>query len=181
MKKLNKIYSGQIIITEGELEVTDPCYNKDVWCRVKLENVVNGTYDCYVYSTNKGKYGVRTAKIQLVLEGKDEEAANKLKTAGISKVIGVDSGMAGFFVNKPDFDDEAWQEMCRFMFGENLDEPGFVAGQPKGFYARSFDNGGQGIWASSGWGDGEYPVMVARDDEGQIIGAEVKFLPEDEL
>lgn len=33
---------------EGVVDITDPCYDKDVWCRMNAE-VKSGTYDCRVW------------------------------------------------------------------------------------------------------------------------------------
>lgn len=32
---------------EGVVDITDPCYDKDAWCRMNAE-VKSGTYDCRV-------------------------------------------------------------------------------------------------------------------------------------
>lgn len=41
-----EMYFGKVI------DVTDPCYNSDVWCRTSID-VVPGTYDCYATHTPK--------------------------------------------------------------------------------------------------------------------------------
>lgn len=41
----------------GSVDITDPCYNKDVWCRMNNVKISEGEYACYVWRhTDKGKY-----------------------------------------------------------------------------------------------------------------------------
>ena len=46
----------------GSVDITDPCYDKDVWCRMNNVKISEGEYACYVWRhTDKGKYedGIR--------------------------------------------------------------------------------------------------------------------------
>lgn len=41
----------------GSVDITDPCYDKDVWCRMNNVKISEGEYACYVWRhTDKGKY-----------------------------------------------------------------------------------------------------------------------------
>ena len=33
----------------GSVDITDPCYDKDVWCRMNNVKVSEGEYACYVW------------------------------------------------------------------------------------------------------------------------------------
>lgn len=41
----------------GSVDVTDPCYDRDVWCRMNDVKIKQGEYDCYIWRhTDKGEY-----------------------------------------------------------------------------------------------------------------------------
>lgn len=67
------------------------------------------------------------------------------------------AGLAGFFHNKPDFDDEAWSCFCDKVANGDvwLDDTGF--------------------YSSSGYGDGCYGVF-ANKKNGEITALEIRFL-----
>ena len=69
----------------------------------------------------------------------------------------MDAGLAGFFYNKPDYDDDAWQEFC------NRIRNGDVWMTEDGFYS------------SSGYGDGCYGVYAEVQNE-EIVALEIRFL-----
>ena len=40
----------------GSVDVTDPCYDRDVWCRMNDVKIKQGEYDCYIWRhTDKGE------------------------------------------------------------------------------------------------------------------------------
>ena len=39
---------------------------------------------------------------------------------------------------------------------------------------------GLGVCVSTGWGDGQYPVYIERNDEGRIARVFIEFIPEEE-
>lgn len=72
-------------------------------------------------------------------------------------VIGVDAGLAGFFMNKPDYTDEQWHDFCESI------RKGDAWIKDEGFFS------------SSGYGDGCYPVFAYTVDD-EIIALEIRFL-----
>lgn len=41
----------------GSVDITDPCYNRDVWCRMNDVKIHDGSYTCIAwYQTDKGEY-----------------------------------------------------------------------------------------------------------------------------
>ena len=41
----------------GSVDITDPCYDKDVWCRMNDVKISDGEYTCNVWHhTDKGTY-----------------------------------------------------------------------------------------------------------------------------
>jgi len=146
---------------EGVLDVTDPCYNKDVWCRIKTPSPVKrGDYECAVWrGTTVEIYDgkpYRDTRVWILGIYLDGIIPKQKKFEEIGE-IGVDAGLAGFFMDKPDYDDEAWSEFC------NSIREGDAWIKPEGFFR------------SSGLGDGCYPVYAHRNESGYITALEIRF------
>lgn len=85
----------------NKVDITDPCYNKGVWCRMTTD-CKPGTWYGYATISDEGEWGDRVATLCIYLDDrKDPEPDWEL----IGN-IGVDAGMAGFFRDKPDYTDE---------------------------------------------------------------------------
>ena len=39
----------------GSVDITDPCYDKDVWCRMNNVKISEGEYACYVWRHNASR------------------------------------------------------------------------------------------------------------------------------
>ena len=157
----------------GSVDITDPCYDRDVWCRMNAVKVRPGDYECSYFMANftweyDGKKGddwcVTRARIAHV------DVMTELESTGFSDCdeaeeigeIGVDAGLAGFFGDKPDFSDEEWHEFCRAMRAMRArDEQAYLTDL--------------GFWTSSGYGDGGYPVYAVKRD-GEIVALEIVFI-----
>lgn len=134
---------------EGSVDITDPCYDRDVWCRMDDVKIKNGSYVCVIW-----KYAKRIAIIGIYHNGKIPNQ-NSMEIIGS---IGVDAGLAGFFHNKPDFDDKEWDKLCNKMSNRTawLTKLGF--------------------WSESGYGDGVYGVYAGKDKNGVINALEIRFI-----
>ena len=143
----------------GIVDITDPCYNKDVWCRMQAE-VVPGEYTCTIWTgkekINNGEetYTIKTVGIIGIYLGGVVPVQEKMEEIGS---IGVDAGLAGFFMNKPDYTHEQWIELCNSTYG------GDAWIRPEGFFS------------VSGHGDGGYPVYAYKDKDGSITALEIRF------
>ena len=89
----------------GSVDITDPCYDRDVWCRMNDVKIKDGMYTCMVWRhTFKGEYEGKPYTEQCVgiigiyLDGVIPQQ-KAMKEIGS---IGVDAGLAGFFHHKPD-------------------------------------------------------------------------------
>lgn len=144
----------------GSVDITDPCYSRDVWCRMNDVKIKEGDYTCIVwYQNEKAEHGGRLHSYNVVgiigiyLDGviPPQKAMEEIGS------IGVDAGLAGFFHNKPDYDNGAWADFCdRVSHGDAwLTEDGF--------------------FSSSGHGDGGYGVFAHKVD-GEIVALEIRFL-----
>lgn len=131
---------GSLILGD-KVDITDPCYDKDVWCRMTTK-CEPGEYQGFAEVVN-GEYGTRVSSLCIIKKG----ANCSLKEYECIGSIGVDAGLAGFFNNKPDFNDEEWREFCA-----HLD-----------FSKDQTWNDHNGIYSESGYGDGEYNVYANKD------------------
>lgn len=120
-----------------KVDITDPCYNKDVWCRMTVD-CEPGLYKGYIETTDEGIWGIRVASIS-IFKGNKIWDFDEMELIGN---IGVDAGLAGFFNNKPDFSDKEWFELCDKV----SDGKAWV------MY--------NGIFSCSGYGDGKYEVYA---------------------
>ena len=161
--KLTANNIGTHYFDERPVSVTDPCYDRDVWCAIHGLAFKPGNYQCVAwkgserYKDSEGKMHTDTRVFicGVYLCGFDvrQEAAECTRVGQ----IGVDAGLAGFFQDKPDYDDDAWDEFCRRIHGKEylITDEGFAT--------------------SSGYGDGCYDVFAYYNDDGEIIGAEIRF------
>lgn len=147
---------------KGILDVTDPGYSKDVWCRITTPKPVKeGNYACRIWAkTRKEEYegrewtDTRVGIIGLYLDD-IVPAQFAMKEIG---TIGVDSGMAGFFMDKPDYSVDEWESLC------DSTNKGDAWIRDEGFFSYS------------GYGDGSYPVYAAYNQNEEIIALEIRFL-----
>lgn len=171
-RKIKRVYAGTIKINSEEVDVTDPCYDKDVWCRTKVK-IHPGTYECYADFADFNLWGNRCMRCYIVNNApalKEKALKGLKKSRRFKGSIGVDAGMAGFFDDKPDFDDSEWSTFCDYTFAE--EEKG------KQTFIRQFETG-DGFWTTSGFGDGGYDVYTASYGD-KAIGVMIEFIPENE-
>lgn len=152
-----KVYKGTITFTKNVIDVTDPCYDKGVWCRSTLP-IKPGEYEWQAVE-NTGSYGTRIHSLSIFQKGA------VLRRSEIVAYIGVDAGLAGFFENKPDYDDKAWKAIVDYLDGKNV----CVAEKENPFKC-------VGICSDSGYGDGEYAVVRLHDVEGHWVGYRIIYI-----
>jgi hypothetical protein len=166
-KKLGSINAGYIELS-GKVVVTDPCYNRNVWCMVKDIAVKPGMYAAYIVKSDEQDFGVRVACIMVV----HESYADLLRTEWepLHNNVGVDSGQCGIFDDTVypaeddapgSYDDEStfYGECCQLTLS---DESGGVMKNRKG------------VVSSSGFGDGVYELLC-QYHEGERVALMVDF------
>ena len=161
--RLRRVNAQPLVINDGKVDITDPCYHRDVWCRINDLDVMPGQYQCYFYHGNCASWGDRVWILGI------EHVDTNLESAKWKRIgeIGVDAGLAGFFNHKPDYSDEEWDALCidmdDAMSGTVLNQLYSVYGSHNGF------------WSQSGCGDGSYFVYAKRNDDGRIAALEIRF------
>lgn len=86
---------GTFQVISGVLRISDPCYDKDVWCAGAVSNVLNGTWKAQVVKRdNHDNWGNRCRKLVAVHESFDPD---KVTIDALPFEVGVDSGCAGIF------------------------------------------------------------------------------------
>lgn len=134
------IYVGMIEL-DGIVDITDPCYDKDALSRMTTE-CKPGKYYGYIERDgwNESVKQISIYRNDIWVDIDDMELIGD---------IGVDAGLAGFFNNKKDFNDDEWQEFCDKLSDE--DE------------YKDFWNMYDGVFSDSGYGDGSYYVYANVD------------------
>lgn len=176
-----KKIKGKLTFTSTELDVTDPCYTEDTWCRITVP-IEPGTYNYEVRLSYQGDWGIRVKAIRIFKEGSKGLRLSKYYTGNKEDnptgEVGVDSGMAGFFEKKPDYDRDGevdeWHILCNYEKKHNLyaDEDNYplVVEGHKDTPVRC-----EGIYSTSGYGDGTYYVKTLVDEDKKVCGYELKF------
>ena len=156
--KMKEIYVGELRL-DDKVDITDPGYEKTVWCRITTE-CQPGTYTGYAYEVQAGCWGKRVARLSIFKDDKKVELSSMKRIGG----IGVDAALAGFFRDKPDFDSqEEWLDLL-----EKCD----ALSDRKKIYAIDY-----GIFSQSGFGDGVYDVYANEDRSAFTI----VFIEENDL
>ena len=174
--KCKKVYIGEIKFDQGTISATDPCYDRDVWCRIDAIPIHKGTYKCYIYKATSKKsmsYG-RVARIEIIRKNTKLSEKARYKFLGM---IGVDAGLAGFFQNKPDFSNTEWQTFCDKLWSEdqNLES----SDKQNAYMYEDDSKKAKGFFSSSGWGDGSYEVFKKEEiirNQKRISALQIRFL-----
>ena len=127
-----------IISLDNKVDITDPCYDKDIFDRITTE-CVPGEYTGYIAVDT---FDSRVNSLAIYL---NDEKCNDSDFEEIG-VIGVDSGMAGFFNNKQDFGYKEWEQFCNATDWSKRAWVGY-----------------NGVYSSSGYGDGGYSAYANKD------------------
>lgn len=179
IKKNPKQYLGYFDIASGEVKVSDPCYDSDIWCNHTLKNVKNGKWMAVKVSSDEDMWGIRVAQLYAYVgDEPSEDQFNLVEDAQ----IGVDSGQAGIFdlptyrnndiIDHSDFlsparqaeEGEKWYSACCDIT---------LAKQSAGVLTG-------GAVSSTGYGDGGYNLYAVVDDKGQITAIKIVYIGDGE-
>jgi hypothetical protein len=164
----------------SEVRVSDPCYGDDVWCKTRLNSVLPGEYHVDVQKSDEGDWGNRVSSLTVT----HKDYVGKQLRYQEHGDIGVDSGQAGIFcessyrnddvaetikngngirIDSIEDGDKWYEKMCRFT----------LSGEGFGAYE-------SGVVTSSGFGDGSYPLAVARDEDKNIVSIVITYIGEED-
>lgn len=134
------------------IDITDPGYDENVWCRVNNFPIEPGEYECYTQTLDNKEtdgWGDRISRIGIRKTGYEVDHCER------KAMIGVDSGLAGFF-------------NCdnRIPFEQVLNER---ASASDVYISNDY------FFSSSGYGDGGYDVYVGYS-EGVIADVYIEFI-----
>ena len=167
---------GEINIPNGLVNITDPSYKKEVWCRMNDVKVRPGKYDCFSFVGEIDDWGPRVWINQIV-----NQDIWKLDHQKMEKIdeIGVDSGLAGYLVEKQEFQRREWIRICVDIeeHDKKFPHPEFTQYRT---YFTDGEDGHNGFFTQSGCGDGGYDVYAAKVGD-EIVALEIRFLSEEEF
>lgn len=169
-----------LIDLDGHVDVTDPCYDRKVSHRMNHVPVMKGVYVAIVWGKKRTykpfkdmdvtqeffdnhKFGIyKTGEHGIFVYDETDPAgyAHAIEELEFGWVgdISVDSGLAGFFKEKPDYTQKEWNVICAMV--EN----------------RSYGSTVDGHFVQTLYGDGVYDVYAAYDEEdNDIIALEIRF------
>ena len=155
MKTVNDL---GVIELSGTVVVSDPCYDRDVWCMQTGILIKPGRYKAMAVCSDEEELGTRVANLILVHE--DYQMDSKEDWVSLCTSIGVDSGQCGIFDDSvypqskdhPDRD-PFYDECCNITLSR----------QSAGILCN-----GKGVVSCSGYGDGEYELF-AKIRDGQHV------------
>lgn len=140
----------------SRIDITDPAYDKDVWCRMDNVEIIPGDYTCvtWVCTEKNVRY---VGNIGIYFGGIIPRQESMVQLG----YIGVDSGLAGFFEDKPDYTDAEWDAFCERINSDRKNAAWIM---------------GNGFFSESGYGDGAYPVYAHKNKDGKVTALEVRFI-----
>lgn len=175
-KELLKI--GEMEFCEDHISVTDPSYSSDVWCRLDGIKIKPGIYKCYALCEGEmeleERYGLSIVSTVIFHEDIQEKdyagylLDNDLEEAGF---VGVDSGMCGFFRDKPDFSRDEWLDLCDQIFNNTKRKVvwGLNDSNSDAFLYRDDKKGACGFFTANKYGDGSYRVSGKKDADSFVV------------
>lgn len=185
---MGKKYNGELTrlgtfeLTGPVLRVSDPCYDRDVWCCGTIENCKPGSWETAVLMQDEGDWGIRNA----ILVARHEEGGPELEAFrkvlnGKDKTwqecpfeVGVDSGQAGIFDDKHYQDNSVFDGMPAAEFDPDNSWYSHccdITMSPLGAGVLPF-----GVVSSSGYGDGGYAALKHIGQDGRTDSVFIVFL-----
>jgi len=141
-------------INSGSINIGDPCYGGDTVVSAK-----NGTWDTEVSYENSEDWG-SAVSVLMAWTGRQPKVGDFTPHGS----VGVDSGQMSITDAEiaTDCGESLYDEVCQLTL------------EVKGWGLMK-----NGIFSSTGYGDGRYPVSIITED-GSVTAIQVKFLDEDE-
>ena len=164
MENMEKL--GQVYLTSGKVVVADPCYGRECVKNTNNATIVElrqGMYEAYCSRSDDN----RISALCIIPAMMDiEDVCYGDYELGVA---GVDSGTCGIFCNdyhkKTHAKEHALDDWYNeFIIADDCPESGITDDS--------------GVFTSSGYGDGCYPVFAVTDRHGNQFGVLVEFIYE---
>ena len=164
----NQIKNAGSIELSGKVIISDPCYDRSVWCMATDVAVKPGKYVIYIAMKDEKEFGMRVAALMAVHTDHIQSIKKDWEPYGCC--VGVDSGQCGIFDDTVypadeksggEYDDENsfYGECCKLTLGD--DQSGILGS-------------GKGVVSSSGYGDGSYELLC-QYHEGERVALMVDY------
>lgn len=171
-----RLFAGNIKL-DGDVIIGDPCYfdrNDDVVNNI-ITKVKPGWYEAFFYEVDYGKTGgLRNIVLEIFFKDMPEKEKDYLCFDEEIGRVPVDAGMVcifdfGYIENNMrgengEYSEDWYQNMCNITLRSFHGE--------EGYDCDTYED--RGVVTPSGWGDGYYPVFVAKDGE-DVVGIKVVF------
>lgn len=155
---------GAFTLSSDTLRITDPTYDKSVWCSGAVGPCFRGNWDAAIVHHDDGMMGKRVAMLCV-----------KAQDAGLGFDVfdGIGVGGARFECKKP------WK-MCAFEVGVDSGTCGIfddATYEPDVSLIRVANNIlSHGVVSDSGYGDGGYRAFTLKDAQGKVCAVAVSFI-----
>jgi len=170
IKGIEKIEAGIFRVKSGKVVVSDPCYDRDVWCKGIIEDVRNGEYKAKIIcSDNTGGWGKRCFYLIAHLDSFPYPFHDNPLWEKESFEVGVDSGQAGIYDEaeykggEDDYGDGGWYDQNCNLTSDIENKTLRLGGVLSG-----------GVVSSSGCGDGGYDCYTIKKD-GQVVAIMIDY------
>lgn len=171
---MKNIFLGTFNVASGRLMVSDPCYERDVWCMGIIQNVMNGEWDASIEVDKVPDWGERVHRLYATHTAYPADVMGEWSEADFQ--VGVDSGQAGIFDEAlyPQGDTGEYGDLDTF-YGRACAATHDEKDQNK--------HGGvikEGVVSSTGFGDGSYTCRVYRDQNGVCTVVSITFIEDED-
>lgn len=174
---------GDFELTQENMRVTDPCYDKSTWCTGTFK-ALPGAWHAKT-EVGPTSWHFRVKALQVCHESLGDLPIQDYHSLTKTDIdAGVDSGQCGFFDDKlfPDDksqleyeDDTFYGGCCAATLDDNGPGGGVVHLLPKDAQSPIM-----GAVSSSGFGDGSYDVYVRKNEHDQVVLALLVYIGDDE-
>lgn len=148
-----------VILINGSVTISDPCYEPHIWCAAVM-NVLPGQWVCQAEKVSDTC--VKTLRIC------KPGCEKKVKPDERWCTVSVESGKCGFFDTETYEKIYASQDKADAWYKETNR---IALDKACGLMSDSF-----GVVSISYNGDGVFPVYVGRDNHGDIVSIEIRFI-----
>ena len=171
---------GSFELTQSVMRVSDPCYERNVWCCGTVDDCKIGTWEAGVFVRDEDDWGERMAVLaaRFADGGPRFEEISRATDKGLKDwtmcrfEVGVDSGQAGIFDETHYMDNSIFETKAQ----HDIDEEWYnhccdITLSSMGAGVLPF-----GVVSRSGYGDGGYYAMKHSAPDGQVDGIYVVFI-----